>query len=90
MALNASMSSCQLHCDWLKHSDIRCSCPAIVEKMATMQTSTVSVNNDMNEYIYIKLCTRPNTDQENIFNALNFKSRHSNPVSERTKALTYL
>ena len=43
--------------------------------MSSMQTSVVSVNNDINEKVYIELCTIPNTDQKNIFDALNFKSR---------------
>ena len=71
----------------LKQNDINYSWSTIVEKMSSMQTSVVSVNNNINEKIYIKLCTRPNTDQKNIFDALNFKSR---PYVRKTKVVTHL
>jgi len=59
----------------------------IVEKMESMQSSIVSVNNSRNEKIYVKLCTRPTTDQAAIFDALNFKHR---PFIRRTKVVPQL
>jgi len=71
----------------LKQNDTNYSWSTIVEKMSSMQTSVVSVNNDINERVYIKLCTRPNTDQKNIFDALNFKSK---PYVRKTKVVIHL
>ena len=59
----------------------------IVEKMESMQSSIVSVNNSRNEKIYVKLCTRPTTDQAAIFDALNFKHR---PFVRKTKVVPQL
>lgn len=59
----------------------------IVEKMEAMQSSIVSVNNSHNEKIYVKLCTRPTTDQVAIFDALNFKHR---PFVRKTKVVPQL
>jgi len=55
--------------------------------MRSMQTPVISVNNDINEKVYVKLYTRPNTDQKIIFDALNFKSR---PYVRKTKIVTHL
>ena len=71
----------------LKQNDINYSWSTIVKKMSSMQTSVVSVKNDKDEKLYIKLCTRPNTDQKKIFDALNFKSR---PYVRKTKVVTNL
>ena len=59
----------------LKNHNINHSWTTIVQKMESMQSSIVSVNNNNNEKIYAKLCTRPTTDQIRIFDALNFKHR---------------
>jgi transposase len=48
----------------LKQNDINYSWSTIVEKMSSMQASVVSVKNDKDEKLYVKLCTRPNTDQK--------------------------
>jgi len=66
----------------LKENNIKYSWTTIVEKMCTMQSSIVSVNNDKNEKLYIKLCTRPTKDQKDIFDSLNFKHR---PFVRKTK-----
>jgi hypothetical protein len=66
----------------LKENNIKYSWTTIVEKMCTMQSSIVSVNNDKNEKLYVKLCTRPTKDQKDIFDSLNFKHR---PFVRKTK-----
>jgi len=71
----------------LKENDIHYSWSTIVEKMKSMQSSLVMVNNDKNEKIYIKLCTRPSKDQQAIFDALDFKHR---PFVKKTKVLTQM
>ena len=71
----------------LKNSNITYSWTTILEKMNSMQSSIVSVNNDKNEKLYIKLCTRPTTDQKNIFDSLNYKHR---PFVRKTKLVPQL
>jgi len=71
----------------LNESNINYSWTTIVQKMESMQSSIVSVNNNNNEKIYIKLCTRPTVDQIKIFNALNFKHR---PFVRKTKVVPQL
>lgn len=71
----------------LKDHDITYSWTTIVEKMKSMQSSIVSVNNNRNEKIYVKLCTRPTADQTAIFAALNFKHR---PFIRKTKVVPQL
>jgi len=71
----------------LKQNDINYSWSTIVEKMSSMQASVVSVKNDKDEKLYVKLCTRPNTDQKKIFDTLNFKSR---PYVRKTKVVPHL
>ena len=71
----------------LKEKGIDYSWTTIVEKMKSMQSSIVSVNNMKNEKIYIKLCTRPTTDQQLIFDSLNFKHR---PFVRKTKVVPQL
>lgn len=66
----------------LKENNINHSWTTIVEKMSTMQSSIASVNNDKNEKLYIKLCTRPTKDQKDILDSLNFKHR---PFVRKTK-----
>lgn len=71
----------------LKQQNIHYSWSTIVEKMQSMQSSLVTVNNENNEKIYLKLCTRPTKDQQAIFDALNFKHR---PYVRKTKVLTQM
>ena len=71
----------------LNDSNINYSWTTIVKKMKSMQSSIVSVNNSNNEKIYAKLCTRPTTDQIEIFDALNFKHR---PFVRKTKVVPQL
>ena len=66
----------------LKEKKINYSWTSILEKMKTMQSSIVSVNNKQNEKLYIKLCTRPTKEQKDIFDSLNFKHR---PFVRKTK-----
>ena len=71
----------------LKDKEINYSWTTIVQKMKSMQSSIVSVNNNNNEKIYVKLCTVPNIDQRKIFDALNFKYR---PFVRKTKVVPQL
>ena len=71
----------------LRNSNITYSWTTILEKMRPMQSSIVSVNNDKNEKLYIKLCTKPTEDQKRIFNSLNFKHR---PYVRKTKLVPQL
>ncbi|MFA5418971.1 MAG: IS1634 family transposase [Bacteroidales bacterium] len=71
----------------LKENNIDNSWTTVVEKMKSMQTSIVSMNNKANEKIYIKLCTRPTIDQQLIFDSLNFKHR---PYVRKTKVVPQL
>lgn len=68
----------------LKENKINYSWTTIVEKMRSMQSSIVSINNTKNEKLYIKLCTRPTTDQQLIFDSLNYKHR---PFVRKTKVV---
>jgi hypothetical protein len=68
----------------LKENEIHYSWTTIREKMTTMQSSLVSVNNSKNETVFAKLCTRPTKDQVHIFDALNFKHR---PFVRKTKVV---
>lgn len=71
----------------LNEKNINYSWTKIVEKMSSMQSSIVSVNNSKNEKLYIKLCTRPTKDQQDIFDNLNFKHR---PFVRKTKVVPQL
>ena len=71
----------------LKEKNIDYSWTTIVEKMKSMQTSMVSMNNNEHEKIYIKLCTRPTIEQRLIFDSLNFKHR---PYVRKTKVVPQL
>lgn len=71
----------------LKEDNINYSRTTIIEKMKSMQTSIVSMNNKENEKIYLKLCTRPTVDQQIIFDSLNFKHR---PYVRKTKVVPQL
>ena len=71
----------------LKENNIDYSWTTIIEKMKSMQTSIVSMNNKENEKIYLKLCTRPTVDQQIIFDSLNFKHH---PYVRKTKVVPQL
>lgn len=71
----------------LKKQNIKDSWSTIVQKLRSMQTSIVAVKNDENEKLFIKLCTRPNSDQIKIFEALKFKPR---PYVRKIKVVTQL
>lgn len=71
----------------LKTKNINYSWSTIVELMKSMQCSLNTINNDKNETLYIKLCTRPNKIQKEIFDALQFKHR---PYTRKTKVVTQL
>lgn len=71
----------------LKDSGINDSWTTIVQKMNSMQSSIVTVNNDKQENIYVKLCTRPSVYQKQVFSALNFKQR---PFTRKTKVVTQM
>lgn len=66
----------------LKENNVNYSWKTIIEKMRTMQSALVSVNNKQNEKLYIKLCTRPTKEQKDIFDSLKFKHR---PFIRKTK-----
>ena len=69
----------------LKNKEINHSWTSIVEIMKSMQSAVNTINNDKNEKLYIKLCTRPTKTQKQIFDALNFKAR---PYTRKTKVVT--
>ena len=71
----------------LAQKGINYSWSTIVEKMRSMQSSLVTVDNDKDEKLYIKLCTRPTKDQKDIFDTLYFKSR---PYVRKTKVMTQM
>lgn len=71
----------------LKENNINYSWTAIVEKMKPMQTSILSMKNQENEKIYVKLCTRPTTGQQLIFDSLNLRHR---PFVRKTKVVPQL
>lgn len=71
----------------LRQKNINYSWTTIVEKMRSMQSSLVTINNQNNEKLYVKLCTRPTKDQMDIFDALNFKHR---PFVRKTKVVTQM
>ena len=71
----------------LKQQNIHYSWSTIVQKMQSMQSSLVTVNNENNEKIYFKLCTRPSKDQQEIFDVLKFKHR---PYVRKTKVVTQM
>jgi transposase len=71
----------------LKENNIDYSLTTIIEKMKSMQTSIVNMNNKENEKIYLKLCTRPTVDQQIILDSLYFKNR---PYVRKTKVVPQL
>ena len=71
----------------LNDSSINYSWSTIVQKMRSMQSSIVTINNTTNGKVYVKLCTRPTKDQTAIFDALNFKHR---PFVRKTKVVTQM
>ncbi|NER06146.1 MAG: hypothetical protein F6K17_27920 [Okeania sp. SIO3C4] len=71
----------------LRQHNINDSWSTIVEKMKSIQSSLVTMNNDQNQRIHIKLCSRPSKEQQAIFDALGFKSR---PFVRKTKVVTQM
>jgi len=71
----------------LKEKGINYSWSTIVEKMQAQQCSLQSVNKAGDGKIYIKLCTRPNSDLSAIYSALGFKER---PFVRKSKVVTQL
>lgn len=60
----------------LQQHGINYSWTTIVEKMESMQSSIVSVNNSNNEKIYVKLCTRPTANQKKYLTHLILNTDH--------------
>ena len=71
----------------LKANNINYSWSTIVEKMKTQKTSIISMDDKDSKRIYMKLCTRPNTEVKKIYNALYLKDR---PFVRKTKVVTQL
>jgi len=71
----------------LKSKNLNYSWSTIVQLMKSMQCSVNTITNHKNETLFIKLCTRPNTVQSDIFNALKFKHR---PYTRKIKVVTQL
>ena len=71
----------------LKEKDIKYSWTTIVRKMQSQQVSIVSLNKKGHEKIFTKLVTRPDIDQQSIYDALRFKHR---PFTRKTKVVPQL
>lgn len=71
----------------LKLNNINYSWTTIVEKMRTQKCSLISMDTKDEKRIYAKLCTRPNTDVQKIYDALSFKNR---PYVRKIKVVTQL
>lgn len=71
----------------LNHNSINYSWRTIVEKMKTQKCSLISMDAKGTKRIYMKLCSRPNTDVKKIYDALSFKDR---PYVRKTKVVTQL
>ena len=69
----------------LKQNNINYSWTTIVQKMQALQCSIQSVKKNDGDMIFMKLCTKPNSDLYAIFEALNFKER---PFVRKTKVVT--
>jgi len=59
----------------------------IVEKMKTQKCSLISMDAKTSKRIFVKLCTRPNADVQQIYDSLKFKNR---PYVRKTKVVTQL
>lgn len=71
----------------LKEGGINYSWTTIVEKMKTQKTSIISMDAKDSERIYMKLCTRANSEVKKIYDTLDFKDR---PYVRKTKVVTQL
>jgi hypothetical protein len=71
----------------LKENNINYSWGTIVEKMKTQKCSTIMMDAKGAKRIYMKLCSRPITDVQRIYDALSFKNR---PYVRKTKVVTQL
>jgi hypothetical protein len=71
----------------LSNKGINDSWSSIVNKMSTMQSSTMCIKDDKEQLLYIKLCTRPTMFQQSVFTALKYKDR---PFVRKTKVVTQL
>jgi hypothetical protein len=60
---------------------------SIVNKMRSMQASTVVIKDQKEQLIYIKLCTRPTQYQKSVFDILKYKDR---PYVRKTKVVTQM
>lgn len=71
----------------LKENSINYSWNTIVEKMKTQKCSLISMDAKTSKRIFVKLCTRPNADVQQIYDSLKFKNR---PYVRKTKVVTQL
>jgi len=71
----------------LKENNINYSWRTIVEKMKSQKCSMVSMEAKNTKKIFVKLCSRPNTEVQKIYDALAFKHR---PYIRKTKVVTQL
>ncbi len=71
----------------LKESNINYSWKTIVEKMKTQKCSLITMDAKENKRVFVKLCSRPNSHVQEIYDALTFKSR---PYVRKTKVVTQL
>lgn len=71
----------------LKSHGINYSWKTIVEMMKTQRMSTNTIGAKNNKKVYLKLCTRPNFNVKEIYDALHFKVR---PFTRKTKVVTQM
>ncbi|MEE9372420.1 MAG: hypothetical protein V3V00_05140 [Saprospiraceae bacterium] len=57
----------------------------VVNKMRSMQSSTVVIKDNKEQMLYIKLCTRPTIYQKSVFSVLAYKDR---PFVRKEKVVT--
>ncbi len=69
----------------LKEEKINYSWTTINQKMQAIQSSLQSIKKSEGSMIYMKLCTKPNTELKSIFDALHFKYR---PYVRKIKVVT--
>jgi hypothetical protein len=71
----------------LKENNINYSWDTIVGKMKTQKCSLISMDAKTAKRIFVKLCSRPNDDVQQIYDSLKFKNR---PYVRKTKVVTQL
>ena len=71
----------------LKQADINYSWKTIVEKMKSQKSSLISMGAKKDKRIFVKLCTKPNSETKNIYDALGYKHR---PYVRKTKVVAQL